>query len=97
MENVVNEDIQGNVRNVSVNNNRGSCLYKKFLVCNPKEYDGSPVGLTFLLLGSLTLLPSLLTRLPIPHPRDATTGRPALQVITLGGIIYTRENVGNLR
>ncbi|GKF30426.1 reverse transcriptase domain-containing protein, partial [Tanacetum coccineum] len=39
-ENVVNEDIQGNVRNVSVNNNRGGCSYKEFLVCNPKEYDG---------------------------------------------------------
>ncbi|GJU44730.1 putative reverse transcriptase domain-containing protein [Tanacetum coccineum] len=38
--NVVNEDIQGNVRNVSVNNNRGGCSYKEFLVCNPKEYDG---------------------------------------------------------
>ncbi|GJV07843.1 hypothetical protein Tco_1345499 [Tanacetum coccineum] len=39
-ENVVNEDIQGNVWNVSVNNNRGGCSYKEFLVCNPKEYDG---------------------------------------------------------
>nr|GEV10889.1 retrotransposon protein, putative, Ty3-gypsy subclass [Tanacetum cinerariifolium] len=38
--NVVNEDIQGNVRNVSVNKNRGGCSYKEFLVCNPKEYDG---------------------------------------------------------
>ncbi|GJV86966.1 putative nucleotidyltransferase, ribonuclease H [Tanacetum coccineum] len=38
--NVVNEDIQGNVRNVSMNNNRGGCSYKEFLVCNPKEYDG---------------------------------------------------------
>nr|GEW81226.1 putative reverse transcriptase domain-containing protein [Tanacetum cinerariifolium] len=33
MENMVNEDIQGNVRNVSVNNNRGGCSYKELLVC----------------------------------------------------------------
>nr|GEV97912.1 hypothetical protein [Tanacetum cinerariifolium] len=37
---VVNEDIQGNVRNVSANNNRGGYSDKEFLVCNPKEYDG---------------------------------------------------------
>nr|GEU74752.1 hypothetical protein [Tanacetum cinerariifolium] len=38
--NVVNENVQENVRNVLVNGNRVSCLYKKFLACNPKEYDG---------------------------------------------------------
>ncbi|GJZ06060.1 putative reverse transcriptase domain-containing protein [Tanacetum coccineum] len=38
--NVVTEDIQGNVRNVSMNKNRGGCSYKEFLVCNPKKYDG---------------------------------------------------------
>ncbi|GKB72746.1 putative reverse transcriptase domain-containing protein [Tanacetum coccineum] len=38
--NVVNENIQGNVRNVIVNGNRVSCSYKEFLACNPKEYDG---------------------------------------------------------
>nr|GEU39603.1 reverse transcriptase domain-containing protein [Tanacetum cinerariifolium] len=34
--NMVNE----NVRNVLVNGNRICCLYKEFLACNPKEYNG---------------------------------------------------------
>nr|GEY46941.1 hypothetical protein [Tanacetum cinerariifolium] len=38
--NVVNENVQENVRNVLVNGNRVGYLYKKFLACNPKEYDG---------------------------------------------------------
>nr|GEU72540.1 hypothetical protein [Tanacetum cinerariifolium] len=38
--NVVNENIQENIRNVLVNGNRVGCSYKKFLACNPKEYDG---------------------------------------------------------
>nr|GEX07596.1 hypothetical protein [Tanacetum cinerariifolium] len=38
--NVVNENIQENVRNVLVNGNRVGCSYKEFLACNPKEYDG---------------------------------------------------------
>ncbi|GJV40474.1 hypothetical protein Tco_1418914 [Tanacetum coccineum] len=38
--NVVNENIQENVRNVIVNGNRVGCSYKEFLACNPKEYDG---------------------------------------------------------
>ncbi|GJW11736.1 putative reverse transcriptase domain-containing protein [Tanacetum coccineum] len=38
--NVVNKYTQGNLRNVSVNNNQGGCSYKEFLVCNPKKYDG---------------------------------------------------------
>ncbi|GJR42840.1 hypothetical protein Tco_1310943 [Tanacetum coccineum] len=29
-----------NIRNVLVNGNRVGCLYKEFLACNPKEYDG---------------------------------------------------------
>ncbi|GJX48174.1 putative reverse transcriptase domain-containing protein [Tanacetum coccineum] len=33
-------NIQGDVKNVSVNNNRGGCSYKEFLSCNPKDYDG---------------------------------------------------------
>nr|GFA46098.1 putative reverse transcriptase domain-containing protein [Tanacetum cinerariifolium] len=37
--NVVNENIQENVRNVLVNGNRICCSYKEFLACNPKEYD----------------------------------------------------------
>nr|GEV68762.1 putative reverse transcriptase domain-containing protein [Tanacetum cinerariifolium] len=38
--NVVNENIQENVRNMLVNKNRIGCSYKEFLACNPKEYDG---------------------------------------------------------
>ncbi|GJX96845.1 hypothetical protein Tco_0352643, partial [Tanacetum coccineum] len=38
--NKVNENVQENVRNVLVNGNRVGCSYKKFLACNPKEYDG---------------------------------------------------------
>nr|GEV87319.1 ribonuclease H-like domain-containing protein [Tanacetum cinerariifolium] len=38
--NVVNVNIQENVRNVLVNENQVGCLYKEFLACNPKEYDG---------------------------------------------------------
>nr|GEW90570.1 reverse transcriptase domain-containing protein [Tanacetum cinerariifolium] len=36
----VNDNIQGDVRNVIVNNDRRGCTYKEFLSCNPKEYDG---------------------------------------------------------
>ncbi|GKD08773.1 hypothetical protein Tco_1188458, partial [Tanacetum coccineum] len=38
--NVVNENVQENVRNVLVNGKWVGCSYKKFLACNPKEYDG---------------------------------------------------------
>ncbi|GKC73719.1 putative reverse transcriptase domain-containing protein, partial [Tanacetum coccineum] len=38
--NVVNENDQENVGNVIVNGNRVGWLYKEFLACNPKEYDG---------------------------------------------------------
>nr|GEZ39510.1 hypothetical protein [Tanacetum cinerariifolium] len=38
--NMVNENVQKNVRNVLVNGNRVGCSYKEFLACNPKEYDG---------------------------------------------------------
>nr|GFD11740.1 reverse transcriptase domain-containing protein [Tanacetum cinerariifolium] len=38
--NVVNENVQENVRNVLVNGNRVGCSYKEFLACNPKKYDG---------------------------------------------------------
>ncbi|GJX72703.1 putative reverse transcriptase domain-containing protein [Tanacetum coccineum] len=38
--NVVNENVQENVRKVLVNGNRVGCSYKEFLACNPKEYDG---------------------------------------------------------
>ncbi|GJW94557.1 hypothetical protein Tco_0174229 [Tanacetum coccineum] len=39
--NAVNKNVQENVRNVLVNGNRVGCLYKEFLACNPKEYDGN--------------------------------------------------------
>nr|GEU89923.1 hypothetical protein [Tanacetum cinerariifolium] len=38
--NVVNKNVQENVRNVIVNGNRVGCSYKELLTCNPKEYDG---------------------------------------------------------
>ncbi|GJU85117.1 hypothetical protein Tco_1292663 [Tanacetum coccineum] len=45
--NVVNENVQENVRNVLVNGNRVGCSYKEFLACNPKEYrKGGAVVLT---------------------------------------------------
>ncbi|GKF86979.1 hypothetical protein Tco_0254806, partial [Tanacetum coccineum] len=43
-------------------------------------------------------LPSPLpARPPVPHPYDAAVGQPALRVVIDGGIIYTRENMGNVR
>ncbi|GJX28177.1 hypothetical protein Tco_0236256 [Tanacetum coccineum] len=36
----VNDNIQGDVRNVIENNDFRGCTYKDFLACNPKEYDG---------------------------------------------------------
>ncbi|GJU75550.1 putative reverse transcriptase domain-containing protein [Tanacetum coccineum] len=36
----INDNIQGDVRNVIENNDRKGCTYKEFLACNPKEYDG---------------------------------------------------------
>ncbi|GKF19203.1 hypothetical protein Tco_0067841 [Tanacetum coccineum] len=45
--NVVNENIQENVRNVIVNGNRVDCSYKEFLPCNPKEYDGKGGAIVF--------------------------------------------------
>ncbi|GKA23317.1 putative reverse transcriptase domain-containing protein [Tanacetum coccineum] len=45
--NVVNENIQENVRNVLVNGNRVGCSYKEFLACNPKEYDGKGGAVVF--------------------------------------------------
>nr|GEW65003.1 hypothetical protein [Tanacetum cinerariifolium] len=37
--NVVNENVQKNIRNVLVNGNRVGCSNKEFLACNHKEYD----------------------------------------------------------
>ncbi|GKA80733.1 hypothetical protein Tco_0787425 [Tanacetum coccineum] len=39
-DNVVSDNIQGDVRNVNVNHGRGGCSYKDFLACNLKDYDG---------------------------------------------------------
>ncbi|GJS95845.1 hypothetical protein Tco_0802813 [Tanacetum coccineum] len=38
--NVVNDKTLGNVRIANMNNGRGGCLYKEFLACHPKDYDG---------------------------------------------------------
>ncbi|GJV29419.1 putative reverse transcriptase domain-containing protein [Tanacetum coccineum] len=38
--NAINDNIQGNVRNIIENNDHRGCTYKEFLACNPKEYDG---------------------------------------------------------
>nr|GEY24462.1 hypothetical protein [Tanacetum cinerariifolium] len=45
----------------------------------------------------LVLPPPIPARPPVLLPRDAVAGRPVLWVITLGGIIHTRENMGNVR
>ncbi|GJR19005.1 reverse transcriptase domain-containing protein [Tanacetum coccineum] len=45
-ENIVNDNIQGDVRNVIVNNDRRGCTYKEFLPCNPKEYGSNGVKYT---------------------------------------------------
>ncbi|GKA97351.1 hypothetical protein Tco_0825245 [Tanacetum coccineum] len=39
-DDAVNDNIQGDVKNVIVNKNQKGCTYKKFLACNLKEYDG---------------------------------------------------------
>nr|GEY36440.1 retrotransposon protein, putative, Ty3-gypsy subclass [Tanacetum cinerariifolium] len=36
----INDNIEGDVRNVIVNNGQRGCSYMEFLACNPKEYDG---------------------------------------------------------
>ncbi|GJT18238.1 hypothetical protein Tco_0876944 [Tanacetum coccineum] len=43
----VDDNIQGDVRNVIVNNGRRGCTYKEFLACNPKEYDGKGGAIVF--------------------------------------------------
>ncbi|GKA71834.1 putative reverse transcriptase domain-containing protein [Tanacetum coccineum] len=39
-DNVINDNVQGNVRIVNMNNGRGVCSYKEFLACHLKYYDG---------------------------------------------------------
>ncbi|GJS32837.1 hypothetical protein Tco_0531219 [Tanacetum coccineum] len=46
-ENIVNENVHGDVRNVIVNNDRRGCTYKEFLACNLKEYDGKGGAIGF--------------------------------------------------
>ncbi|GKG26937.1 hypothetical protein Tco_0402640, partial [Tanacetum coccineum] len=41
-------------------------------------------------------LPPLPTRSPVPPPSDSAAGRLALRVLIPGGIVYTRENMGNV-
>nr|GEX34342.1 putative reverse transcriptase domain-containing protein [Tanacetum cinerariifolium] len=36
----INDNIRGDVRNVTKNKNRRGCTYNEFLSCYPKEYDG---------------------------------------------------------
>nr|GEV14706.1 putative reverse transcriptase domain-containing protein [Tanacetum cinerariifolium] len=38
-DNVINDNVQGNVRIVNKNNGQGVCSYKEFLACHPKDYD----------------------------------------------------------
>ncbi|GJY76179.1 ribonuclease H-like domain-containing protein [Tanacetum coccineum] len=44
---VVNDNIQGDVRNVNVNNNQGGYSYKEFLACNPKEFNGKGSAIVY--------------------------------------------------
>nr|GEW59085.1 hypothetical protein [Tanacetum cinerariifolium] len=46
-DDTVNENIQSDVRNVIVNNDRMGCTYKEFLACNPKEYDGKGCAIVY--------------------------------------------------
>ncbi|GJS40747.1 reverse transcriptase domain-containing protein [Tanacetum coccineum] len=46
-DNVVNDNIQGDVRNVNVNNSQGRCSYKEFLACNLKDFDGKGSAIAY--------------------------------------------------
>ncbi|GJY04706.1 putative reverse transcriptase domain-containing protein [Tanacetum coccineum] len=39
-DNVINDNNQGNVRTVNMNNGQSSYLYKEFMAYNPKDYNG---------------------------------------------------------
>ncbi|GKB13006.1 putative reverse transcriptase domain-containing protein [Tanacetum coccineum] len=39
-DNVFNDNNQGNVKTINMNNGRGGCSYKEFMACNLKDYDG---------------------------------------------------------
>ncbi|GJT19887.1 hypothetical protein Tco_0878593 [Tanacetum coccineum] len=45
--NGIDDNIQGDVRNVNVNNGRGGCSYKEFFACNPKDYDGKGGAISY--------------------------------------------------
>ncbi|GKA70883.1 hypothetical protein Tco_0777022, partial [Tanacetum coccineum] len=45
--NAVNDNIQGDVRNVIMNNSQRGCSYKEFLACNLKEYDGKEGAIVY--------------------------------------------------
>ncbi|GKE99183.1 hypothetical protein Tco_0022534, partial [Tanacetum coccineum] len=45
--NAVNDNIEGEVRNVIVNNGQRGCSYKEFLACNPKEYNGKGCAIVY--------------------------------------------------
>nr|GEX10470.1 hypothetical protein [Tanacetum cinerariifolium] len=40
-------NIQGDVRNVSMSNGQNGCLYKEFMACSPKDYDGKGVAIAY--------------------------------------------------
>ncbi|GKC34326.1 hypothetical protein Tco_1046710, partial [Tanacetum coccineum] len=56
--NVVNKNVQENVRNVIVNGNWVGCSYKEFLDYNPKEYDGK---------GGVVVLTRLIEKMEYVH------------------------------
>ncbi|GKG54658.1 hypothetical protein Tco_0560313, partial [Tanacetum coccineum] len=58
--------------------------------------SGSPVCPSPLPLGSLVLPTPLLVRPPVLPPRGAAVDQLAHCVVILGGIIYMRENIGNV-
>nr|GEW04655.1 hypothetical protein [Tanacetum cinerariifolium] len=46
-DDVVNDHIQGDVRNATEGSDRRGCTYKNFLACNPKEYDGKGYAIVY--------------------------------------------------
>ncbi|GJY31178.1 putative reverse transcriptase domain-containing protein [Tanacetum coccineum] len=44
---VVNDHIRGGAGNATKGNDHRSCTYKKFLACNPKEYDGKGCAIVY--------------------------------------------------
>nr|GEV26967.1 putative reverse transcriptase domain-containing protein [Tanacetum cinerariifolium] len=94
--NVVNENIQENVRDVLVNGNRVGCSYKEFLVCNPKEYDGK--GGVVVLTRWIKKMENLqdMSGCNIEQKVKYTAGSFVGKALTNGSIkkVQKRENVG---